>query len=168
MLKDKSKIKYILILIVFIGIVFLIQNLGLDEIRSKISVSGPLAPIGLFTMRFASVVIPALPSTMYSLLSGALLGFKKGLLVVIKNQKLVGLVDPGIFYGHNEMELAYLRWFKIVDKKFIQKYDSYSKLNKNYYDYEPIYQLYYSLSNIYLWSRNYINDTAKLLKKIKI
>ncbi len=88
--------------------------------------------------------------------------------MLFKNKKLVGLIDPGIFYGHNEMELAYLRWFKIVDKKFIQKYDNYSKLNKNYYEYEPIYQLYYSLSNIHLWSRNYINDTAKLLKKIKI
>ena len=88
--------------------------------------------------------------------------------ILFKNQKLVGLIDPGIFYGHNEMELAYLRWFKFVDKNFLDKYNSYFSISKNYYSYEPVYQLYYSLSNIYLWSRDYINDTSLLLKKIKI
>ena len=88
--------------------------------------------------------------------------------ILFKNQKLVGLIDPGIFYGHNEMELAYLRWFKFVDKNFLDKYNNYFSISKNYYSYEPVYQLYYSLSNIYLWSRDYINDTSLLLKKIKI
>ena len=88
--------------------------------------------------------------------------------MLFKNQKLVGLVDPGIFYGHNEMELAYLRWFNFVDKNFLNKYNEHHKLNEDYYYYEPVYQLYYSLSNIYLWSRNYIKDTARLLEKIKI
>jgi len=88
--------------------------------------------------------------------------------ILFKNQKLVGLIDPGIFYGHNEMELAYLRWFNFVDKNFLDKYNSYFSISKHYYSYEPVYQLYYSLSNIYLWSRDYINDTSLLLKKIKI
>ena len=88
--------------------------------------------------------------------------------ILFKNQKLVGLIDPGIFYGHNEMELAYLRWFNFVDKNFLDEYNVYSRIDENYYSYEPIYQLYYSLSNIYLWSRDYINDTSLLLKKLKI
>ena len=88
--------------------------------------------------------------------------------ILFKNQKLVGLIDPGIFYGHNEMELAYLRWFNFVDKNFLDEYNHYSSIDENYYSYEPIYQLYYSLSNIYLWSRDYINDTSNLLSKIKI
>jgi len=88
--------------------------------------------------------------------------------ILFSNQKLVGLIDPGIFYGHNEMELAYLRWFNFVDKNFLKKYNDYYTINEDYYSYEPIYQLYYSLSNVYLWSRDYINDTSFLLKKIKI
>ena len=36
---------------------------------------------------------------------------------------------------------------------------------KNYYDYEPIYQLYYSLLNVHLWSRDYVKNTNELLKK---
>ncbi len=88
--------------------------------------------------------------------------------ILFKNQKLVGLIDPGIFYGHNEMELAYLRWFNFVDKSFLDEYNNYSSIDENYYSYEPIYQLYYSLSNIYLWSRDYINNASDLLNKIKI
>ena len=41
-------------------------------------------------------------------------------------------------------------------------------IEKNYLDYEPVYQLYYSLLNIYLWDNSYIKDTDSLLKKIKM
>tara|TARA_B100000029_G_C17465551_1_gene920154 strand:- start:319 stop:1179 length:861 start_codon:yes stop_codon:yes gene_type:complete len=88
--------------------------------------------------------------------------------ILFKNQKLVGLIDPGIFYGHNEMELAYLRWFKFIDKNFLDEYNDYLKIENNYYSYEPIYQIYYSLSNVHLWSRNYIKDVFNLLVKIKL
>ncbi len=88
--------------------------------------------------------------------------------ILFKNQKLVGLIDPGIFYGHNEMELAYLRWFRFVDNKFLDEYNDYLKIENNYYSYEPIYQIYYSLSNVHLWSRNYIKDVFNLLVKIKL
>ena len=42
------------------------------------------------------------------------------------------------------------------------------KIDKEYYNYEPIYQLYYSLLNVYLWDRSYIEDVRKLLERIKI
>ena len=31
--------------------------------------------------------------------------------ILFKDYKFVSFIDPGSFYGHNEMELAYLRWF---------------------------------------------------------
>ena len=40
------------------------------------------APLGIFLLRFTSVVIPALPGTAYSVLSGGLLGFTQGLIVI--------------------------------------------------------------------------------------
>ena len=80
----------------------------------------------------------------------------------------MGLIDPGSFYGHNEMEIAYLRWFNLIDEDFFKKYSEFIKIDKMYFSYEPIYQLYYSLLNIHLWDRRYIQDVEKLLKKIKI
>ena len=85
-------------------------------------------------------------------------------------EKFIGFIDPGSFFGHNELEVAYLRWFNppFIDKNFLTKYNNLINIEKNYLDYEPVYQLYYSLLNIYLWDNSYIKDTDTLLKKIKM
>jgi fructosamine-3-kinase len=90
--------------------------------------------------------------------------------IIFNNKKFIGFIDPGSFYGHNEMEVAYLRWFNpsFIDSKFLGKYNDYIKLEKNYLDYEIIYQLYYALCNVALWDRSYIKETENLLIKLKI
>ena len=90
--------------------------------------------------------------------------------ILFKNNHLVGLIDPGSFYGHNELELAYLRWFNpsFLGNNFLERYNEIIEIDKKYLDYEPVYQLYYSLLNVYLWDRSYIHNVEKLLKKIKI
>ena len=90
--------------------------------------------------------------------------------ILFRNKKFVGFIDPGSFYGHNELEVSYLRWFnpKFIDENFLDKYSDHIKIDKYYLEYEPIYQLYYSLLNVYLWDRSYIEDVRKLLEKIKI
>ena len=90
--------------------------------------------------------------------------------ILFKNKKFSGLIDPGSFYGHNELEVSYLRWFdpKFIDKKFLDKYNDHISIDKYYIEYESIYQLYYSLLNVYLWDRSYIENVRELLLKIKI
>ena len=90
--------------------------------------------------------------------------------ILFKNQRFVGFIDPGSFYGHNELEVSYLRWFnpRFIDENFLNKYNDHISIDKYYLKYEPIYQLYYSLLNVYLWDKSYIEDVRKLLEKIKI
>ena len=88
--------------------------------------------------------------------------------ILFNDGKFVGLIDPGSFYGHNEMEIAYLRWFNLIDEDFFNQYSEIISIDKMYFSYEPIYQLYYSLLNVHLWDRRYIHDVENLLKKIKI
>ena len=90
--------------------------------------------------------------------------------IIFDNKNFIGFIDPGSFFGHNEMEVAYLRWFNpsFIDSNFLEKYNDYIKLDKNYLDYEIIYQLYYALCNVALWDRYYIKETEKLLIKLKI
>ena len=90
--------------------------------------------------------------------------------ILFNDKKFAGFIDPGTFYGHNELEIAYLRWFNpdFIKKNFIEKYNDIIPIDKEYYNYEPIYQLYYSLLNVYLWDRNYVKDVESLLIKIKI
>ena len=86
--------------------------------------------------------------------------------ILFNNGKLVGLIDPGIYFGHNELEISYLTWFKFIDQKFLNHYSKIFKIDKYYSTYEPIYQLYFSLLNIHLWSRKYIKDSETLLNQI--
>ena len=86
--------------------------------------------------------------------------------ILFHNKKLVGLIDPGIFFGHNELEIAYLRWFNEINTSFLDYYSEIIKIEKDYHTYEPIYQIYYSLLNIHLWSRKYISDVDRLLSNI--
>ena len=90
--------------------------------------------------------------------------------ILFNNYKFVGFIDPGSFFGHNEMEIAYLRWFKpkFIDSDFLKKYNDYIPLEKNYLEYEFIYQLYYALCNVALWDISYIKEVKKLINKIKI
>lgn len=88
--------------------------------------------------------------------------------ILFNNGELVSFIDPGIYFGHNELEIAYLRWFKFVNREFLDYYTSIKKIDKYYFDYESIYQLYFSLLNVYLWSKDYIKDVDILLKKTKI
>ena len=87
--------------------------------------------------------------------------------ILFNDGKLAGLIDPGIYFGHNELEIAYLTWFKFVDNKFLNFYSNILNIDKYFYKYEPIYQLYFSLLNVSLWDRNfYLKDVNKLLNKI--
>ena len=88
--------------------------------------------------------------------------------ILFNDGKLAGLIDPGGYFGHNELEIAYLTWFKFVDQKFINNYSNIINLDNSYYEYEAIYQLYFSLLNVHLWSRDYIKDVEDLLYSIRI
>ncbi|MEM1368072.1 MAG: VTT domain-containing protein [Cyanobacteria bacterium P01_H01_bin.15] len=65
-----------------IAVVWLINRYGVAHLREQVEELGPWVPVGIFFLRFTSVVIPALPGTAYSVLSGATLGFTKGLAVI--------------------------------------------------------------------------------------
>ena len=90
--------------------------------------------------------------------------------ILFQSNKFAGFIDPGSFFGHNEMEIAYLRWFNpsFIDSNFLEKYSVYIKLEKNYLDYELIYQLYYALCNVALWDKSYVEETKKILIRLKI
>ena len=90
--------------------------------------------------------------------------------ILFNDEKFVGFIDPGSFYGHNELEIAYLTWFnpKFISSDFLSRDNCFIKIDKDFFKYEPIYQLYYSLLNVLLWDRNYIKDVQRLLNNIKV
>ena len=84
MRKEKLR-KFLLISLItgaFILLVFLIQTYGIEPLRNAVKEMGIWAPLGILILRGISVILPALPSSVYSLLAGSLLGFKTGYLTI--------------------------------------------------------------------------------------
>ena len=83
---DQKKLrKYLLIAFIIASlvlIVFLIQTYGIEPLRARVEEMGIWAPFGIMILRAISVIFPALPSSVYSLLAGSLLGFKTGYLTI--------------------------------------------------------------------------------------
>ena len=61
----------------------LIQTYGIGPLRDAVEEMGFWAALGIFMLRGISVILPALPSSVYSLLAGSLLGFKTGYLTIV-------------------------------------------------------------------------------------
>jgi len=82
----KEKLQKFLLIALFTGafilLVFLIQTYGIEPLRNAVKEMGIWAPLGILILRGISVILPALPSSVYSLLAGSLLGFKTGYLTI--------------------------------------------------------------------------------------
>ncbi len=68
---------------VFVVVVVFLQRYGIEPLKVAVEDMGFWAPLGLFMLRGVSIILPALPSSVYSLLAGSLLGFKVGYLTII-------------------------------------------------------------------------------------
>ena len=79
----KKWLKIILAVVAFILVVFYLQKYGIEPLQEAVKQMGFWAPFGLFLLRGISIILPALPSSIYSLLAGSLLGFKVGYLTII-------------------------------------------------------------------------------------
>tara|TARA_Y100001968_G_scaffold127734_1_gene116587 strand:- start:1009 stop:1662 length:654 start_codon:yes stop_codon:yes gene_type:complete len=100
----------------FVLVFYLINTYGIQKLRSSVDSMGALAPIGLFSLRSISIIIPALPSTAYSILAGALLGFKKGIITICLADLSSCLIS---FYLSREYGRKLIK--KLIGAKFMNK-----------------------------------------------
>ena len=123
-------IQFIAIILLFAIAVWSVNHFGLERIRANIEQLGIWAPLGVFGLRFTSIVIPALPGTVYSGLAGGLFGFSKGLVVI----SLADLTSCSLSfflsrrYGRGLVQ-------KLVGAKFMNRVDNLSQqhLDQNFF-----------------------------------
>ncbi|ASC71193.1 TVP38/TMEM64 family membrane protein [Halomicronema hongdechloris C2206] len=80
--RSLSRLKFIALGLLIVLAIWLINHYGMAQIRAQVDQLGMWSPLAIFCLRFTSVVVPALPGTAYSVLSGGLLGFSQGLAVI--------------------------------------------------------------------------------------
>ena len=68
--------------VALVAAITFVNQVGIEQIRANVDKLGIWAPTALLLLRTVSVVIPAIPSTAYSVLAGTLFGFWKGIIVI--------------------------------------------------------------------------------------
>ena len=79
----KTALKISAWIAVFVVVVVYLQRYGIAPLQNAVNEMGFWAPLGLFVLRGISIILPALPSSVYSLLAGSLLGFKVGYMTIV-------------------------------------------------------------------------------------
>ena len=86
--------------------------------------------------------------------------------IVIGKQGQCGLIDPAIYYGHGEMDLAFATLFNSVGEAFFQRYHEIKPIPPGFFeDRRDIYNLYPLLVHIRLFGGSYRLDFDRILKK---
>ncbi|NWF51114.1 MAG: fructosamine kinase family protein [Ignavibacteriaceae bacterium] len=73
------------------------------------------------------------------------------------------LIDPAVYYGHREADLAMTKLFGGFDKAFYESYNEAYPLEDGYAYRENIYKLYHVLNHLNLFGRGYYSQAISLM-----
>jgi len=111
--------------------------------------------------RIANKLADLFPQCQPSLLHGDLWG---GNYLFDENGRAV-LIDPAVYYGHPEMDLAFTRMFGGFSDDFYKGYESITPLEPGFDDRIPIYNLYPLLVHANLFGGHYLSQVEHQLKR---
>lgn len=74
------------------------------------------------------------------------------------------LIDPAVYFGHPEMDLAFSKMFGGFNRDFYDGYESVSPLEPGFSDRVPIYNLYPLLVHVNLFGGHYATQCNRILK----
>ncbi len=118
----RKSLRFLAMFALIILMIVVINHYGVTQLRTRVETLGTWVPLGIFLLRFTSVVIPALPGTAYSVLSGGLLGFTQGLLVICLADFLSCSLSFSLSRRYGRKLVT-----RIVGEKFINKIDTLSQ-----------------------------------------
>ena len=75
------------------------------------------------------------------------------------------LIDPAVYYGHREADLAMTSLFGGFSETFYSAYKSAFPLTPDYAVREPLYQLYHLLNHLNLFGTGYYRQVLSILKR---
>lgn len=75
------------------------------------------------------------------------------------------LIDPAVYYGHREADLAMTKMFGGFSNDFYQSYQEEYPLSKGWEFREGIYLLYHYMNHLNLFGNSYYSQCINLLKK---
>lgn len=75
------------------------------------------------------------------------------------------LIDPAVYYGHREADLAMTRLFGGFSPSFYRAYEEAFPLQAGHGERLPLYQLYHLLNHLNLFGRSYYGQCDRILRR---
>ncbi|MDH5413052.1 MAG: fructosamine kinase family protein, partial [Flavobacteriaceae bacterium] len=75
------------------------------------------------------------------------------------------LIDPAIYFGHNEVDIAMSKLFGGFDQSFYQTYEEYYPIDENSRARTDLYQLYYLLVHLNMFGNSYYGNVKGILSR---
>ena len=87
--------------------------------------------------------------------------------ILVKGGRIAGLIDPAIYIGHREIELAFTTMFATFGKPFFDAYDALAPLEPGFHDLRcDIYNLYPTLVHVRLFGASYLSAIDTVLVRL--
>ncbi len=88
---------------------------------------------------------------------------------ILFNIKGAVLIDPAIYFGDKEMELAFIMMFNTFGETFFKAYTQVHPLSEDFYKTKvPLYQIYPLLVHVALYGSSYTGQLEEVLKRLKV
>lgn len=89
--------------------------------------------------------------------------------ILVKGDKIAGLIDPAIYYGHREIELAFTTLFGTFGRAFFDAYGALYPLDGAFFEIrKDIYNLYPNLVHTVLFGRSYVPPILRVLDRLGV
>ncbi len=86
--------------------------------------------------------------------------------VIVSAGRIVGIIDPALYYAHNEMELAYMTLFDGIGDEFFRAYKERIPIDEAFYRRRRhIYNLYPLLVHLAIFGEKYLAPLHQTLKR---
>ncbi len=86
--------------------------------------------------------------------------------VLAEGNRISGFLDPAIYYGHPEVELAFMTLFGTFERPFFQRYEEIRPIPPGFWeDRRDIYNLYPLLVHVCLFGGSYVNGVENTLRR---
>jgi len=79
------------------------------------------------------------------------------------------LIDPALYFGDREMDLAYAMMLDTFGDTFFNAYAEVHPLSEDFYEVKvPLYQIYPLLVHVALYGGGYVSQLEQTLKRLKV
>ncbi len=87
--------------------------------------------------------------------------------ILCHERKVQALIDPAIFYGHAEQDLAYSTLFNTTDQHFFDAYHALSPIDSEFWSLrKDIYILWPILCHVHWFGSSYIADAVRIIARL--